>query len=588
MKEVFHKPGVSNSRSALKIALIYAVIGVAWIAFSDLALERIFGNTRAGFWAGTLKGWFFVLFTTVFMYSCIKSTIDSIRKSEEALREHQRVLSTLFGNLPGMAYRCKADPECTLEFVSAGAMDLTGYSPEDLTHKQKIDDLIVEEDRDEVRKGRQSELAEGRPFRFTYRIRDAEGRIKWVWERARGVYSDSGSLLAVEGFVTDITERKEAEEALRRSEEIYRALVEGTSDAILMTDTDRVIISANRAFTELFGYTREELEGASVRIIHPSDESFRNFGKYAYPALERASINIEWELKKKDGTIFPIEGTYSIIRGPDGRPSGHVGIMRDITGRKKAERELSEYREHLEEMVRDRTRQLEEAQKALVQKEKLKTLGAIAAEVAHEIRNPLVSIGGFARRLQKKHPESHEAEIILQEARRLEEKLNRISNYLRPVELKIRECHVNSILSETIALLSPELEKEQVALRLELYPELPTAHVDPDVLAQVFVTVLRSAVKSMADKKELAVKTYDRNDSIYVEIMNPVTGKKIKDPELMLLPFDQDDPGGNISSSFKLLKGMGGVLSFSRSGAWDIFTISLEKCSNPGHGPFSS
>lgn len=583
MREITPQPGISAFRSAFRIALVYAGIGAAWIVFFDIATSYIFGDTKTLFWAYVLKWWLFVLITAVFIYSRIKNTIRSINKSEEALREHQRVLSTLFGNLPGMAYRCKADPECTLDFASAGASELTGYAPRDLVHKWKIDDLVLEENREEIRTGRQNELAAGRPFRFTYRIRDAKGKVKWVWERGRGVYSDSGRLLAIEGFVTDITERKEAEEALLRSEEIYRALVEGTSDAILMVDKDRIIVSVNRAFTNLFGYKREELEGVSVRIIHSSDVSFRDFGKYAYPALERSSINIEWELMKKDGAIFPVEGTYSLIRSPDGSSSGHVGIIRDITNRKKAERELLEYREHLEEMVRERTRQLEEAQKALVQKEKLKTLGAIAAEVAHEIRNPLVSIGGFARRLQKKYPDSHEAEIILQEARRLEEKLNRISNYLRPVELKIRECHVNAILSDAIALLSPELEKEQVNLQMELCPNLPAAHVDPDILAQVFVTVLRNAVKSMEEQKDLSVKTYDSDQTIYVEITNPATGKKIKDPELMLLPFEQDGSGGDISSSFKLLKGMGGALSFSRSGERDIFTISLEKCRNPEH-----
>ncbi len=208
-------------------------------------------------------------------------------------------------------------------------------------------------------------------------------------------------------------------------------------------------------------------------------------------------------MKKKDGTVFPVEGTFSVIEGPEGAIGGHVGIIRDITERKKADKELREYREHLEEMVLERTRELKEAQAALVQREKLKTLGATAAEVAHEIRNPLVSIGGFARRLQKKYPESPEAEIILHETERLETMLNRLHDYLRPVDMKPRECHVNAILTDSVGLLGPELEKNEVKIHLDLYPDLPTAHVDPAILTQVFVAMIRNAVEMMdMDKRD--------------------------------------------------------------------------------------
>jgi signal transduction histidine kinase len=89
------------------------------------------------------------------------------------------------------------------------------------------------------------------------------------------------------------------------------------------------------------------------------------------------------------------------------------------------------YREHLEEMVNERTRDLKEAQIALVQKEKLETPGAMEGEVTHEIRNLLVAIGGFAWRLLKKYPDSQEAEIIMHQTERLETILNRLSDYPR-------------------------------------------------------------------------------------------------------------------------------------------------------------
>ena len=584
MKKILINPEQLPAQGGLRIALIYAAVGALWIIFSDLAVDSLFGQSGSAPIAQTLKGWFFVCASALLVYLLTSREIASIKESEKGLLDSQRVLSTLFENLPGMVYRCGCDVECLLDFVSPRAVDLTGYSISELSHKRKLSDLVLLDDREMVRSKTEDALANRRPFKLIYRMRAADGRIKWVWEHGLGVYSQRGELIGIEGFVADISARKRIEEALKRSEEVYKALVEGTSDAIFMIDRNRNIVSVNQAFLELFGFSKEEIVGQSVKIIHPSYESFIDFGKLAKSALEKGPLRVEWELKKKDGTVFPVEATLSVIEGPEGAAGSSVGIIRDISERREADKELWEYREHLEEMVHDRTRELEEAQIALVQKEKLKTLGTIAAEVAHEIRNPLVSIGGFARRLQKKYPDSTEAEIILHETARLETMLNRLQDYLRPVDTKPRECHVNAILSDSVGLLGPELEKDAVKVHLDLYPDLATAHVDPAILTQVFVALIRNAVEMMDMEKEMTVKTYFGEHNIYVDMISPVAGKKSRDPELMLLPFEEGGERTGISSTFKLLKGMGGVLSFSQRNSRAIFTVSLVKCQDAGHG----
>ncbi len=401
LKKIITRPTQSPAQGGLRIALIYAAVGALWIISSDLAVNLIFGQSRAALVAQTVKGWVFVGASALLIYLLTNRTISSMKESEKALTDGQKSLSTLFENLPGMLYRCGGEG-CPLDLVSPGAVELTGYSISELSQKRKLTDLILEEDREMVRSNTEDALANRRPYKLIYRIQAADGRIKWVWEQGLGIYSQDGQLIAREGFVADISGRKRIEEALQRSEELYKTLMEGTSDAIFMVDENRDIVSVNHTFLDLFGFSKEEIIGQSVRILHPSDESFVDFGKLARSVFEQGPLRVEWELKKKDGTVFPVEGTFSVIARPEGAIGGHVGIIRDITERKKADRELREYREHLEEMVYERTRELKEAQAALVQREKLKTLDATAAEVAHEIRNPLVSIGGFARRLQKK------------------------------------------------------------------------------------------------------------------------------------------------------------------------------------------
>lgn len=134
---------------------------------------------------------------------------------EQELTESERMLSTLMGNLPGMAYRCRPESPWTMEFVSDGCVDLTGFAADDLTNRMPYVRLIHPEDFVEIRRIVASALLEKRTFRFVYRIQTATGTEKWVWEQGRPILDSIGRISSVEGFVTDITERKRAEEQLR-------------------------------------------------------------------------------------------------------------------------------------------------------------------------------------------------------------------------------------------------------------------------------------------------------------------------------------------------------------------------------------
>ncbi len=137
------------------------------------------------------------------------------KRAEEALRESERRLSTLMANLLGMAYRCRNDQDWTMEFVSGGCRALTGHPPEDLIGNRKIAyaNIIHPEDREDVRQQIEVALQEKGPFQVEYRIRTSSGEVRWVLEQGQGVLAEDGELLALEGFITDITERKKAEEA---------------------------------------------------------------------------------------------------------------------------------------------------------------------------------------------------------------------------------------------------------------------------------------------------------------------------------------------------------------------------------------
>jgi PAS domain S-box-containing protein len=146
------------------------------------------------------------------------------RRAEKASQESQRMLATLMSNLPGMAYQCCDDPERTLLFVSEGCTDLTGYPAFDLVGNRRLSygSLIYDDDREAVFAGLREAVGQGRSFRLTYRIRHASGQTRWVWEQGRAAQSSAGQPVTLEGFVSDITDRKRTEEDLQKSTEQLR------------------------------------------------------------------------------------------------------------------------------------------------------------------------------------------------------------------------------------------------------------------------------------------------------------------------------------------------------------------------------
>jgi PAS domain S-box-containing protein len=163
---------------------------------------------------------------------CLLSIINDItehKQVQEALSESQRALLTLMRNLPGMAYRLLNDEDWMYIFVSEGAYELTGYQPEELIGHRQVSygRLIYPDDQERVWYEMQVAIAKRCPFQLVYRILTATGELKWVWEQGRGVFDAEGELLAIEGFISDITARHQAEEKV----ELLLAISQAISSA---------------------------------------------------------------------------------------------------------------------------------------------------------------------------------------------------------------------------------------------------------------------------------------------------------------------------------------------------------------------
>jgi PAS domain S-box-containing protein len=191
--------------------------------------------------------------------------ITQRKLAEDNLKESERALSTLMGNLPGMAYRCKVNPLWDMEFVSQGCYLLTEYKPEDFVGNKKLSysDIIDQKDREKISKIIKSAIKQSASFEVEYKITTASGKVKWMWERGEGLFDETGNCIVLEGFIADISERKEYESLIRQSRKSFKDLVEHSPVGVIILQADKVAF-ANPSAKEIFGSKGLKIEKTSI------------------------------------------------------------------------------------------------------------------------------------------------------------------------------------------------------------------------------------------------------------------------------------------------------------------------------------
>ncbi|SPD76130.1 Response regulator receiver modulated diguanylate cyclase (fragment) [uncultured Desulfobacterium sp.] len=351
-------------------------------------------------------------------------------------------------------------------------------------------------------------------------------------------------------------ERQILRERIKLAEQRHLQLVQNIPLLIFVLSPDFQLEFINDACLDMLGFTPQEAmnpTGWFLDRIHPDD---RDEAKkmFLFAFASGSPVSMECKFLHKDGHEI------------------HV-IMKSIPMAKSVAETGDERLEGFIVDISDRVF----LEKTLVQREKLKTLGAIAAEVAHEIRNPLVSIGGFAQRLRQKYPNLRECEIILNESERLEKILSRIRNYLEPVDINPKKCTVGAIITDCLVLLSPETEKKQIECKLNLAPGLPFVYADPEVLAQIFINLIRNAAKAMEKGGFLIISAYENDKEIRIDFKNQAPELSVRQTETLFMPFAEGGQSIGLPLCYRLLKDMGGLLSFVQKDDYAIFTVCMPK-----------
>lgn len=280
--------------------------------------------------------------------------IDRIKRavaeahSLEDLRDRARRLETLVDTLPGIVYRCRNEPNWPMEIVEGEAAEICGYTAEELASGAVSwgGDILHPDERDWLWEDVQKGLSMDGTFEVTYRIVTNDGQTKWMWERGRGVYEDDETLVALEGFITDITARKEYEQELRELSQFRQTIIESANIWINVLDEEGNVVVWNEAAAEISGYSSDEVIGTDDiwAWLYPDPDYRQDILERVNAILEREDEvkDFETTIQTKDGDERIISWYSDAMTDETGEVLGSVAIGRDVTARHRREEQLEE------------------------------------------------------------------------------------------------------------------------------------------------------------------------------------------------------------------------------------------------------
>ncbi|MDZ7620383.1 MAG: PAS domain S-box protein, partial [Patescibacteria group bacterium] len=432
-----------------------------------------------------------------------------------------------------------------------------------------------------------------------------DGTERQIADSCAPIHDDAGKVVGAVLVFRDVTKEYGQREALRTSEEKYRALVENANDIIYSLDQDGVFTYLSPNWTQLVGYGVNEGQGTSFRLyVHPEDVGKCSEFFQAVIETGEPHAGVEYRVRHKDGHWRWHRSNAAALRDAAGRVIEYIGIARDVTDQKEAEEAIRLAKEEAEQHVialkrvnlaLERLRGMAEAAS--------RSKSEFLANMSHEIRTPITAILGYADILidESDGPTARDRAAVIK--RNGEHLLGLINDILDLSKIEAGKmtaertaCSPRGIVAEVVSLMRVRAEEKQLTLHVDLADALPeTILTDPLRLRQILVNLVGNAIK-FTDRGEVHIAVRrtrgDACDQLAFEIRDTGIGMSLEQMATLFQPFSQADTsaarkfggtGLGLAISRRLAEALGGGIEVrSTPGEGSTFTVTIDP--GPLHG----
>lgn len=455
---------------------------------------------------------------SVLGYMGVAVDITQLEQLNHALLLSEQRHRSMLENLPGVVYRCINDAHWTMLFISDEVEKLTGYPAKNFIRNKvtSFAGITLPEDSHNNRVVVERELANHSRFSVEYRIRHADGSVRWVQELGRGIFDQNNQLLYIDGFIWDITAQKEAQLALRASEQKLSSLYQLAPLAIVLSRfDDGVILDANPELQHMLGYDHHTL-------IH---SRFADLTPASYDEQEQQQLNslqqtgrygpYEKELLHQDGHLVPVVQSGVLIQSASGEQQSW-SIIQDITEHKRIEQMKNQF----------------------------------VSTVSHELRTPLTAISGALGLIGGgalgEVPKSMQNMLAI--AQENSNKLSQLINDLLDIDklvagkmqFEFSTCSIKELLQQSVLHNQPYAEKYQASIRLDAGID-GTVQLDPMRFHQIMANLLSNAAKFSPPGSEILVRLSQSGHEMMIEILDAGPGISVEFQQRMFEKFSQAD-----------------------------------------------
>jgi PAS domain S-box-containing protein len=463
--------------------------------------------------------------------------ISERHQKEEELRQTKLRLQHILASNPAVIYTCNPTGDCATTFISENVKAELGYESRQFTQNREFwIDHIHPDDVPHV-KAEFAKLVEQGSHVLEYRFRHKNGGYRWMRDELRLLFGEEGKSVEVVGSWTDITDMKQAEEALRKSEQQFRDLIENSPIGISIFQ-DKQFVYQNPEQLRINGPSSNKCIFQDLEKIHPDDLAKV---KRAYQRmLKKEALKTEVDFRffrsvnnhaKTDMCWVSCRAIAFKYRGKDAILVNAI----DITNAKQLEHQL-------------------------LIKNKMLSLGRVAAGIAHEIRNPLTGINTYLYTIEdlcdsdQLGPEDMEIirQILTQiqvASNKIESVIKRVMDFSKPGAPKMVRTNINESLEEAIKLSSVTMRKNDIKIEKSLAPNLPQCYTDPHLIEQVVLNLITNAAKAMEASdgdKRIEIKSSARNNTLNIRVADSGPGVPVELREKIFDPFftTKDDGSG--------------------------------------------